>query len=432
MSLTHETSHILFAEARQVLPGGVDSPVRAYQSVGLEPPFIARGEGSHIIDVDGNDYVDYVDSWGPLILGHNHPAIREAVVEAAGRGLSFGAPVAGEAHLAELMCRMVPGLEMVRFVNSGTEAVMSALRLARAATGRDKIIKFEGCYHGHVDSMLVKAGSGAMTGGVPNSPGVPAAVTVDTLLATYNDLASVERLLAENPGEVACVIVEPVAANMGVVPPEAGFLAGLRKLCDASGSLLILDEVITGFRLAPGGAQERFGVHADLVTYGKVIGAGMPVGAYGGSRRLMELVAPAGPVYQAGTLSGNPVAMAAGAAQLEILSSDASLYTRLDAQAERLSTGLAEAAEGVAVVQHVGSLACVYFSSGSPVRCYADAAACDTKAFAAYFRGMLERGAYLAPSQFEALFVSAAHTDADVDATLAAARATFAELRGRE
>lgn len=432
MSLTHETSHRLFAEARQVLPGGVDSPVRAYQSVGLEPPFIARGEGSHIIDVDGNDYVDYVDSWGPLILGHNHPAIREAVVEAAGRGLSFGAPVAGEAHLAELMCRMVPGLEMVRFVNSGTEAVMSALRLARAATGRDKIIKFEGCYHGHVDSMLVKAGSGAMTGGVPNSPGVPAAVTADTLLATYNDLASVERLLAENPGEVACVIVEPVAANMGVVPPEAGFLAGLRKLCDASGSLLILDEVITGFRLAPGGAQERFGVHADLVTYGKVIGAGMPVGAYGGSRRLMELVAPAGPVYQAGTLSGNPVAMAAGAAQLEILSSDASLYTRLDAQAERLSTGLAEAAEGVAVVQHVGSLACVYFSSGSPVRCYADAAACDTKAFAAYFRGMLERGAYLAPSQFEALFVSAAHTDADVDATLAAARATFAELRGRE
>ncbi len=432
MSLTHETSHRLFAEARQVLPGGVDSPVRAYQSVGLEPPFIARGEGSHIIDVDGNDYVDYVDSWGPLILGHNHPAIREAVVEAAGRGLSFGAPVAGEAHLAELMCRMVPGLEMVRFVNSGTEAVMSALRLARAATGRDKIIKFEGCYHGHVDSMLVKAGSGAMTGGVPNSPGVPAAVTADTLLATYNDLASVERLLAENPGEVACVIVEPVAANMGVVPPEAGFLAGLRKLCDASGSLLIFDEVITGFRLAPGGAQERFGVHADLVTYGKVIGAGMPVGAYGGSRRLMELVAPAGPVYQAGTLSGNPVAMAAGAAQLEILSSDASLYTRLDAQAERLSTGLAEAAEGVAVVQHVGSLACVYFSSGSPVRCYADAAACDTKAFAAYFRGMLERGAYLAPSQFEALFVSAAHTDADVDATLAAARATFAELRGRE
>lgn len=432
MSLTHETSHRLFAEARQVLPGGVDSPVRAYQSVGLEPPFIARGEGSHIIDVDGNDYVDYVDSWGPLILGHNHPAIREAVVEAAGRGLSFGAPVAGEAHLAELMCRMVPGLEMVRFVNSGTEAVMSALRLARAATGRDKIIKFEGCYHGHVDSMLVKAGSGAMTGGVPNSPGVPAAVTADTLLATYNDLASVERLLAENPGEVACVIVEPVAANMGVVPPEAGFLAGLRKLCDASGSLLILDEVITGFRLAPGGAQERFGVHADLVTYGKVIGAGMPVGAYGGSRKLMELVAPAGPVYQAGTLSGNPVAMAAGAAQLEILSGDASLYTRLDAQAERLSTGLAEAAEGVAVVQHVGSLACVYFSSGSPVRCYADAAACDTKAFAAYFRGMLERGAYLAPSQFEALFVSAAHTDADVDATLAAARATFAELRGRE
>lgn len=432
MSLTHETSHRLFAEARQVLPGGVDSPVRAYQSVGLEPPFIARGEGSHIIDVDGNDFVDYVDSWGPLILGHNHPAIREAVVEAAGRGLSFGAPVAGEAHLAELMCRMVPGLEMVRFVNSGTEAVMSALRLARAATGRDKIIKFEGCYHGHVDSMLVKAGSGAMTGGVPNSPGVPAAVTADTLLATYNDLASVERLLAENPGEVACVIVEPVAANMGVVPPEAGFLAGLRALCDKAGSLLILDEVITGFRLAPGGAQERFGVHADLVTYGKVIGAGMPVGAYGGSRKLMELVAPAGPVYQAGTLSGNPVAMAAGAAQLEILSSDASLYTRLDAQAERLSTGLAEAAEGVAVVQHVGSLACVYFSSGSPVRCYADAAACDTKAFAAYFRGMLERGAYLAPSQFEALFVSAAHTDADVDATLAAARATFAELRGRE
>ena len=432
MSLTYETSHRLFAEARQVLPGGVDSPVRAYQSVGLEPPFIARGEGSHIIDVDGNDYVDYVDSWGPLILGHNHPAIREAVISAASRGLSFGAPVAGEADLARLMCRMVPGLEMVRFVNSGTEAVMSALRLARAATRRDKVIKFEGCYHGHVDSMLVKAGSGALTGGVPNSPGVPAAVTADTLLATYNDLESVERLLAENTGEVACVIVEPVAANMGVVPPEAGFLEGLRKLCDASGALLIFDEVITGFRLAAGGAQERFGVHADLVTYGKVIGAGMPVGAYGGSRKLMELVAPAGPVYQAGTLSGNPVAMAAGAAQLEIISSDAGFYDRLDERAARLMQGLVQACARAAVVQGVGSLACVYFSAGEPVRCYADALACDTDAFSAYFAGMLDRGVYLAPSQFEALFVSAAHTDADIDATINAAREVFGGLRERD
>lgn len=429
MSLSHDKSRALFHEAQQVLPGGVDSPVRAYQSVGLEPPFIARGEGSHIFDVDGNDYVDYVDSWGPLILGHDHPAIREAVIDAVRHGLSFGAPVAGEADLAELMCRMVPGLEMVRFVNSGTEAVMSALRLARAATGRDKVIKFEGCYHGHVDSMLVKAGSGAMTGGVPNSPGVSAAVTADTLLATYNDAGSVERLLAENEGEVACVIVEPVAANMGVVPPEEGFLQALRDLCDKSGALLIFDEVITGFRLAPGGAQERFGIHADLVTFGKVIGAGMPVGAYGGSRRLMEMVAPAGPVYQAGTLSGNPVAMAAGRAQLEILSGDASLYDRLDAQASRLAEGLAKAAAGIACVQHVGSLACVYFSGGSPVRNYADASACDTKAFASYFSGMLDRGAYLAPSQFEAMFVSAAHTDADVDATVEAAQAVFQGLR---
>lgn len=428
MSLSHERSHELFAQARQVLPGGVDSPVRAYQSVGLEPPFIKRADGSHIYDEDGNDYVDYIDSWGPMILGHNHPAIREAVIDAVGRGLSFGAPCATETKLASLMCEMVPNIEMVRFVNSGTEAVMSALRLARAATGRDKVIKFEGCYHGHVDAMLVKAGSGAMTGGVPNSPGVPAAVTADTLLATYNDAESVERLLASNEGEVAAVIVEPVAANMGVVPPEKGFLEELRRLCDESGTLLILDEVITGFRLAAGGAQERFGVRADLVTFGKIIGAGMPVGAYAGSAKLMSLVAPAGPVYQAGTLSGNPVAMAAGVAQLEVLSADAGFYDRLDAASARLAQGLADACAGVACVQTVGSLSCVYFAGGNPVRNYADASSCDTGLFGRYFAGMLDRGIYLAPSQFEAMFVSCAHTDEDIDRTVEAAREVFAEI----
>ena len=416
------TSEELFSQAKELLPGGVNSPVRAYGSVGGTPRFIAGAHRSRVTDVDGCGYIDYVCSWGPLILGHDHPAVREAVVQAAGRGLSFGAPCPAEVDVARLMCKMVPGLEMVRMVNSGTEAVMSALRLARAATGRAKVVKFEGCYHGHVDSMLIQAGSGAMTGGVPSSAGVSPAVTADTLLATYNDAASVQRLLEENAGAVAAVIVEPVAANMGVVPPEPGFLQALRELCTEHGALLVFDEVITGFRLAPGGAQEFFGVHADLVTFGKVIGAGMPVGAYGGSRALMELVAPVGPVYQAGTLSGNPVAMAAGYAQLALLDGERGTYQRINARAATLAAGLQSALGPGACVQQAGSLVCAYFTPG-PVRCYADAAASDTEAFAAYFSHMLASGVMLAPSQFEAMFVSAAHTEEDIAATIEAARA---------
>ena len=395
-----EHSQALFEEAKQYLPGGVNSPVRAFGSVGMEPKFIRQADGCRITDLDGNTYVDYVGSWGPMILGHNHPAVRQAVLEAVSGGLSFGAPCPAEVDVAKLMCQMVPELQMVRMVNSGTEAVMSALRLARAATGRHKIIKFEGCYHGHVDSMLVKAGSGVMTAGIPSSSGVSPAVTQDTLLAAYNDLESVEALFAGNKGEVAAVIVEPVAANMGVVPPQPGFLHGLRALCDAHGSLLIFDEVITGFRLARGGAQEYYGVRADLVTYGKIIGAGMPVGAYGGSRKLMEQVAPCGPVYQAGTLSGNPVAMAAGYAQLSILQEQPELYARLNALGEKLASGFSEIAPKKVTVQRVGSLVCPFFTK-SEVKNYQDALKSDTKAYAAYFAKMLEQGVYLAPAHTE-------------------------------
>ncbi len=424
----HGKSSDLFAEAVQVLPGGVNSPVRAFRSVGTDPLFIVSADGCTVTDLDGTTYVDYVASWGPMILGHNSPEVREAVLEAVGRGLSFGAPCPAEVDVARLMCSMVPDLEMVRMVNSGTEAVMSALRLARAATSRSKIVKFEGCYHGHVDSMLVKAGSGAMTGGIPSSAGVSPAVTADTVIATYNDLSSVEEVLHANIDEVAAVIVEPVAANMGVVAPAPGFLEGLRDLCDRFGCLLIFDEVITGFRLARGGAQEHFGVRADLVTYGKIIGGGMPVGAYGGSKELMKLVAPCGPVYQAGTLSGNPVAMAAGHAQLSRLDSDPKIYDRIDAAAARLQEGLTKALGTDVSVQRAGSLLCAYFSRGAEVGCYADAEACDTEMFARFFRGMLGEGIYLAPSQFEAMFVGAAHDDQAIDRTIAAAERVSAML----
>lgn len=416
-------SEALFDRAKQVMPGGVNSPVRAFGAVGQTPRFISRAEGQHIYDADGRQYLDYVCSWGPMILGHGHPLVRERVEEAVRDGLSFGAPTEREVLLAELVCSLAPNVEQVRMVNSGTEAVMSALRLARGFTGRDKLIKFAGCYHGHSDSMLVKAGSGVLTAGVPDSLGVPAAVAADTLTAVYNDLASVERLFAENPDGVAAVIVEPVAANMGVVPPEEGFLQGLRRLCDENGALLIFDEVITGFRLALGGAQEYYGVRADLVTYGKIIGGGMPVGAYGGRRDIMSFVAPEGAVYQAGTLSGNPVAMAAGLAQLSLLRDQPELYARLEKAGEALAEGLRgiAARQGLPVtVNQVGSLLCVFFT-GDPVRSYGDAKRCDTAAFAAYFSRMLSRGIYLAPSQFEAMFLSAAHTDADFTRTLEAA-----------
>lgn len=417
-------SEQLFAAAQRVMPGGVNSPVRACRAVGAEPRFLSRGKGSRVWDVDGNEFVDLVCSWGPLILGHCHPAVEEAVLAAARRGLSFGANTEAEVELAELVCRMT-GIEMVRMVNSGTEAVMSALRLARAATGRSKLIKFAGCYHGHCDAMLVKAGSGALTGGAPDSAGVPAELAGDTLTAQYNDLASVRRLLDANPGQVAAIIVEPVAANMGVVPPQPGFLQGLRTLCDETGALLIFDEVITGFRLAPGGAQAYYGVRADLVTYGKIIGGGMPVGAYGGSRALLEQVAPLGPVYQAGTLSGNPVAMAAGLAQLQILARTPEVYSELERRGALLEAGLRDALRRVPVrVNRVGSVLTVFFTQ-EPVTGYAQARQADTGRFAQWYRGLLARGIYAAPSQFEAMFLSAAHTDAEIGRILQAARAIF-------
>lgn len=417
-------SEQLFAAAQRVMPGGVNSPVRACRAMGAEPRFLSRGKGSRVWDVDGNEFVDLVCSWGPLILGHCHPAVEEAVLAAARRGLSFGANTEAEVELAELVCRMT-GIEMVRMVNSGTEAVMSALRLARGATGRSKLIKFAGCYHGHCDAMLVKAGSGALTGGAPDSAGVPTELAGDTLTAQYNDLASVRRLLDANPGQVAAIIVEPVAANMGVVPPQPGFLQGLRTLCDETGALLIFDEVITGFRLAPGGAQAYYGVRADLVTYGKIIGGGMPVGAYGGSRALLEQVAPLGPVYQAGTLSGNPVAMAAGLAQLQILARTPEVYSELERRGALLEAGLRDALRRVPVqVNRVGSVLTVFFTQ-EPVTGYAQARQADTGRFAQWYRGLLARGIYAAPSQFEAMFLSAAHTDAEIGRILQAARAIF-------
>ena len=423
-------SEELFAAACQVLPGGVNSPVRAYRSVGLTPRFIQRAEGSYIYDVEGRRYIDYVCSWGPMILGHNHPVIREAVEKAVVDGLSFGAPTPREVEIAQLMVEMVPGLEMVRMVNSGTEAVMSALRLARGATDRDKLIKFEGCYHGHSDCMLVNAGSSALAGGHPSSSGVPVGAARDTLTAQFNDLASVQALLEANRGEVAAVIVEPAAANMGVVGPAPGFLQGLRELCDQHGALLIFDEVITGFRLAPGGAQEYFGVKADLVTYGKIIGGGMPVGAYGGSRALMEHVAPCGPVYQAGTLSGNPVAMAAGLAQLRYLHDHPQVYTHINHMGASLAQDmgkLCETSQVPVAINQVGSLLSPFFTP-TEVSTFVDAKGSDVGMYARYFSEMLQRGIYLAPAQFEAMFLSDAHSGEDLTATLEAFQQTLEAL----
>ena len=428
--LTQAHSEALFERAKKVLPGGVNSPVRAYRSVGGTPPFLVRGEGSHVWDEDGNEYVDFVGSWGPLILGHSHPAVLEAVGQAMKHGLSFGAPTAIEVDVAELLVSMVPNIDMVRMVNSGTEAVMSALRVARGVTGRDKIIKFEGCYHGHSDAMLVKAGSGALTGGAPDSNGVPSAVAADTLIAQYNDLDSVRELLEANPGQVAAIIVEPIAANMGVVPPEPGFLEGLRALCDAHGALLIFDEVITGFRLARGGAQEYFGVRADLVTFGKIIGGGMPVGAYAGKREIMEQVAPTGPIYQAGTLSGNPVAMAAGLTQLQILNAHPEIYTEIEHKAQHMADAMRQAAAASQValqVNQCGALLCPYFTN-EPVRCFADTQRSDLENFRTYFWGMQDHHMYIAPSQYEATFVNASHTEEDVEAFCQAAAAVINAL----
>ena len=415
-------SEALFARARHVIPGGVNSPVRAFGSIGMTPKFIASARGSRITDADGTEYIDFVGSWGPMILGHAHPAIYEAVVRAAADGLSFGAATEREVEMAELICSMVPSVEMVRMVNSGTEAVMSAIRTARGFTGRNKIIKFNGCYHGHSDGLLVQAGSGVMTAGIPDSAGVPSGGTQDTLTAAYNDLADVRALFDANPNQIAAVIVEPVAANMGVVPPAGGFLQGLRTLCDAHGSLLIFDEVITGFRLSASGAQGYFGVRPDLTTFGKIIGGGMPVGAYGGRRDVMQTVAPLGPVYQAGTLSGNPVAMAAGLAGLRLLQEHPQWYDQLNAMSDRFFSAAADRLRHCGrpfQVNHVGSLGCIFFT-GLPVTDYASARTADTEAFAAYARHMFQSGVYIAPSQFEAMFLSTAHTPEDLGRALEA------------
>ena len=417
-------SQALFDRAKAVIPGGVNSPVRAFGSVGMTPRFIAGAKGDRIRDVEGNEYIDYIGSWGPMILGHAHPAVLEAVAQAARDGLSFGAATEREVEMAELICNIVPSVEMVRMVNSGTEAVMSAIRAARGFTGRDKLVKFAGCYHGHTDAMLVKAGSGVMTQGLPGSSGVPQGCTRDTLTATYNDLGSVEALFEANPNEIAAVIVEPVGANMGVVLPEPGFLEGLRVICDANGALLIFDEVITGFRLQLDGAQGFYGVRPDLTTFGKIIGGGMPVGAYGGRRDIMSMVAPTGPVYQAGTLSGNPVAMAAGLAQLKLLRDTPDLYAKLNRAGDEFFTmldGILNDAGVPHCLNHVGSLGSVFFTP-EKVSNYAGAQTSDTGKYTAYFKHMLDSGVYLAPSQFEAMFLSTAHSAEDLRKTLDAVR----------
>jgi len=406
-------SRTLFADAQRLLPGGVDSPVRAFRAVGGDPLFIARGEGPYLIDVDDNRYVDFMMSWGPLILGHAYPDVIRAIGEAASRGTSFGAPSPLEVELARLVQQFFPALEMMRFVSSGTEATMSALRLARAFTGRTLILKFEGCYHGHADLLLVKAGSGVATLGLPDSPGVPAGTVAETLVVPFNDLPAVERLFALRGQDIAAVIVEPVAGNMGVVPPADGFLAGLRRVTHTHGTLLIFDEVMTGFRVHPGGAQGLTGVMPDLTTLGKVIGGGLPVGAYGGRRDIMGMVAPAGPVYQAGTLSGNPLAMAAGLATLRVLERPG-VWDGIAARAAEVEVMVAGAAAAAGVpvrVQRVGTMLTAFFTD-RPVTNWTDASRCDTEAFGRFFRALLEDGVYWVPSQFEAAFLSAAHDDA--------------------
>ncbi|MDA0117212.1 glutamate-1-semialdehyde 2,1-aminomutase [Vibrio sp. T11.5] len=420
----------LYEKAQQTIPGGVNSPVRAFNGVGGSPIFVERADGPLIFDADGKAYIDYVGSWGPMILGHNHAVIREAVIEAAQRGLSFGAPTELEIQMAELVSELVPSMEQVRMVSSGTEATMSAIRLARGFTNRDKIIKFEGCYHGHADSLLVKAGSGALTLGQPSSPGVPADFAKHTLTATFNDLDSVRELFAANKGEIACIIVEPVAGNMNCIPPVAGFHEGLRQICDEEGALLIFDEVMTGFRVALGGAQGYYNIKPDITTLGKVIGGGMPVGAFGGRKDVMQYIAPTGPVYQAGTLSGNPVAMAAGYACLSLLKEEGN-EKRLASKTKQLADGFKSLAEqhGIPmVVNQVGGMFGFFFTEQEEINCYEDVTKCDIERFKRFFHLMLEHGVYLAPSAFEASFTSLAHGSKEIEATLEAADRCFAIL----
>ena len=423
-------SESLFLQAQQHIPGGVNSPVRAFKAVGGTPIFFEKALGAYVWDADNKRYIDYVQSWGPMVLGHAHPDVINAVIETAKFGLSFGAPTERETTLAEKLCQLMPGMDMVRFVSSGTEATMSAIRLARAFTGRDKIIKFEGCYHGHSDSLLIKAGSGALTLGVPSSPGVPAVLADHTITLDYNDAQQVRECFASLGDKIACIIVEPVVGNMNCVPPVPGFLETLRDVCDQYGSLLILDEVMTGCRVSHTGAQGHYQIKADITTLGKVIGGGMPVGAFGGRRDVMQMIAPSGPVYQAGTLSGNPVAMAAGLKTLELLENPA-IYPQLNARTEQLVTGLQRLADEAGIpftTNHVGSMFGFFFTEEKKVTNFKQVMACNIPRFNQFFHGMLKRGIYLAPASYEAGFMSAAHTEDDIHTTLQAAKETFAEL----
>jgi len=427
--MNHQQSEKLFAAAKKTIPGGVNSPVRAFKSVGCNPIFIKRAEGPYIYDADDNKYIDYVGSWGPMILGHCHPKVVEAIQKAAADGASFGAPTEKEIILAEMVCEAYPNIEKIRMVSSGTEATMSAIRLARGYTNRDKILKFDGCYHGHADSLLVKAGSGLATFGVPTSPGVPADFAKHTLTAIYNDLDDAKAIVAANKGEIACIILEPIAGNMGCVAPKTGFLEGLRSLCDAEGIVLIVDEVMTGFRVAYGGAQERFGVRGDLVTLGKIIGGGLPVGAFGGKKEIMEHLSPEGGVYQAGTLSGNPLAMSAGITTLNLLKEEG-FYDIIEEKSAYLSKGLSDAAStaGVATsLQRVGGMFCTYFQAEEGFN-FSDVTQEATQIFSRFFRSMLDDGINLAPSQYEAGFMSAAHSTEDLDKTIEAASKAFRSL----
>lgn len=424
-------SQDLFEAAQRHIPGGVNSPVRAFRGVGGTPIFFKRGEGAYLFDEDDNKYIDYVASWGPAILGHAHPKVLAAVSETIKNGLSFGAPTALETEMADRVCEIMPSIEMIRMVSSGTEATMSAIRLARGYTGRDKLIKFEGCYHGHADSLLVKAGSGMLTLGVPTSPGVPAGLAEHTITLNYNDIEQVEQVFAEIGEQIACVIVEPVAGNMNCIPPKPGFHECLRKMCDKYGSVLIFDEVMTGFRVALGGAQAYYNIKPDLTTLGKVIGGGMPVGAFGGKREIMEKIAPLGPVYQAGTLSGNPVAMAAGLANLELISQPG-FYEEIAAKVERLAKGLVTRAKAFDIPlteNHVGGMFGFFFSEEEKIETFAQVSKCNIDRFHAFYHGMLAEGVYLAPSAYEAGFVSSAHTDRDIKNTLIAAEKVFASLK---
>ncbi|PLW81091.1 glutamate-1-semialdehyde-2,1-aminomutase [Kineobactrum sediminis] len=423
------TSEQLFERAQRHIPGGVNSPVRAFKAVGGSPVFVERSEGAWFYDCEGKRYIDYVLSWGPMLMGHNHPHVREAVIRQSEKGLSFGAPTELEIQLADRICEVMPGMDMVRMVNSGTEATMSAIRLARGYTGRDTIIKFEGCYHGHSDSLLVKAGSGALTMGVPSSPGVPAALADYTMTLTYNDSDELRRAFAEHGDKIACVIVEPVVGNMNCIPPQPGFLETMREMCSAHGAVLIMDEVMTGFRFGLHGAQGHYGIEADLTCLGKVIGGGMPVGAFGGKREIMEQIAPLGPVYQAGTLSGNPIAMAAGLATLEVISAPG-FYEPVFARTTALCTGLEKAAAAAGVpftTNHSGTMFGGFFTDAPSVTNYSQVMACDTAAFNRFFHHMLAQGVYLAPASYEAGFMSSAHTDADIEATIAAAAHAFTQ-----